>query len=70
MEEVATQAVEAVVTNGTTLAILGAAISAFAGGAGSVIGIYAPGTKGAGVLAEKPDLFGKILVLFYRHRKN
>ncbi|HEY5714405.1 MAG TPA: permease [Candidatus Gracilibacteria bacterium] len=60
MEEVVTQVV---VQNGTFYAILGAAISAFVAGMGSILGILTPGSKGAGVLAEKPDLFGKILVL-------
>lgn len=49
--------------SGIVLAVIGAAMSAVLGGAGSSIGIGAAGAKGAGVLAEKPNLFGKILIL-------
>jgi len=49
--------------SGIVLAVIGAAMAAVFGGAGSSIGIGKAGAKGAGVLAEKPNLFGKILVL-------
>jgi len=49
--------------NGLMLAIIGAAIAAVIGGIGSSIGILIASSKGAGVLAEKPNLFGKILIL-------
>ncbi len=48
---------------GPVLAILGAFLAVFLGGLGSSMGIRTAGQKGAGVLAEKPDLFGSILVL-------
>ena len=38
-------------------------MAALLGGVGSCIGIGAAASKGAGVLAEKPSLFGKILIL-------
>lgn len=44
-------------------AVIGAALSAGFAGAGSSLGIGAAGTKGAAVLAEQPNLFGKILVM-------
>lgn len=49
--------------SGIVLSIIGATIAAVLAGIGSGIGVYTAGTKGAGVLAEKPDLFGKILVI-------
>ena len=48
---------------GIVLTVIGAALSAVLGGLGSCIGVGAAGTKGSGVLAERPDLFGKILVI-------
>ena len=44
-------------------AVIGAALSAILGGAGSSFGISSAGVKGAAVLSEKPNLFGKILVM-------
>ncbi len=49
--------------NGIILALWGAAIAAALGGLGSSIGISIASSKGAGVLAEKPDLFGRMLIL-------
>jgi len=48
---------------GLTLALVGAGISVVVSGIGSSMAIRAAGQKGAGVLAEQPDLFGKILLL-------
>ena len=47
----------------TIVAIIGAATAAILGGFGSSLGILNASAKGAGVLAEKPNLFGKILIL-------
>jgi V/A-type H+-transporting ATPase subunit K len=49
--------------NGIILALWGAAIAAVLAGVGSSIGILVSSSKGAGVLAEKPELFGKMLIL-------
>ncbi|MBU0578003.1 V-type ATP synthase subunit K [Patescibacteria group bacterium] len=58
---------EEVVTNpsfwGLALAIAGAAFAVAFAGAGSSIGVGAAGQAGAGVTAEKPELFGKVLIL-------
>lgn len=48
---------------GTVFAILGAAIAAGLAGAGSAGGVQYAGKAAAGVVAEKPELFGKLLVL-------
>lgn len=45
------------------IAIAGAAISVFLGGAGSAIGVGLAGQSGTGVISEKPELFGKILLI-------
>ena len=45
------------------IAIAGAAISVFLGGAGSAIGVGLAGQAGAGVISEKPELFGKVLLI-------
>ncbi len=52
-----------VASSGVVMAVIGAALSAVFGGAGSSIGIGMAGSKGGGVLAEKPHLFGKILIM-------
>ena len=56
-----------VVTNpsfwGLALAVAGAAFAVAFAGAGSSIGVGAAGQAGAGVVAEKPELFGKVLIL-------
>ena len=48
---------------GIVLALVGAALSAILGGIGSAYGVQAAGVAAAGVCSEKPDLFGKVLVL-------
>jgi V/A-type H+-transporting ATPase subunit K len=48
---------------GLGMAILGGAISAFLAGTGSAIGIATAAQTADGVLAEEPDLFGKLLIL-------
>ncbi len=58
---------EEVVTNpdfwGLALAVAGAAFAVAFAGAGSSIGVSIAGQAGAGVVAEKPELFGKVLIL-------
>jgi len=48
---------------GLALAVAGAAFAVAFAGAGSSIGVGAAGQAGSGVVAEKPELFGKILIL-------
>lgn len=48
---------------GLALAVMGGAVAVFLGGIGSAIGVGLAGQAGAGVTAEKPELFGKVLVL-------
>lgn len=48
---------------GLAMAIFGGAISAFLAGTGSAIGIATAAQTADGVLAEEPDLFGKLLIL-------
>ncbi len=50
-------------TSGPALAALGAATAAALGGAGSAIGSGIAGQAASGVTSEKPELFGKLLVL-------
>ena len=58
---------EEVVSNpnfwGLALAVAGAAFAVGFAGAGSSIGVSVAGQAGAGVIAEKPELFGKVLIL-------
>jgi V/A-type H+-transporting ATPase subunit K len=49
--------------SGLTIAILGAALCAALACTGSAFGVQSAGQAGAGILSEKPDLFGKVLVL-------
>lgn len=49
--------------NGLTIAIIGAALAAIMGGLGSAIGVQMAGRAAAGVVSEKPELFGKVLIL-------
>lgn len=49
--------------DGITLTVLGAALAALLGGLGSSVGVSTVGTKAAGVLGEKPELFGNLLVM-------
>lgn len=48
---------------GTILVFGGAVTAALLGFIGSTIGMYTAGQSGAGVTAEKPDLFGKVLLM-------
>lgn len=52
-----------IITFGTGLVFAGAVISAIFGFAGSAIGMGYAGQAGAGVASEKPELFGKILLM-------
>lgn len=65
MEETATTiaTTAAAVNTGQLLAVLGCLISVIMGGLGSSLAIKKAGQKAAGVLAEKPNLFGSLLVL-------
>ena len=49
--------------SGIALAICGAAIAIACGGIGSAVGVGIAGQAGAGVASEKPESFGKILLL-------
>ena len=49
--------------NGIGLAVAGGMIAVMFGGWGSARGLRIAGAQTAGVLAEKPELFGKLLVL-------
>jgi len=49
--------------SGPVLAFLGAALAAAGGGWGSAKGVGIAGEAAAGVLSEKPELFGKVLIL-------
>jgi len=51
------------ITTGLALAVGGAAIAAALGGIGSSVGVGIAGQSGTGVISEKPELFGKILLL-------
>ncbi len=48
---------------GTGWAAIGAIAAAMFGGIGSAQGLRISGAQGAGVMSEKPELFGKLLVL-------
>lgn len=50
-------------TGGLALAILGAAVSVFLAGVGSAIGVGIAGEAAAGVVAEDPEKFGRLLLL-------
>ncbi len=49
--------------SGIVIAIFGATLCALLGGCGSALGVMFAGKAAAGVVSEKPDLFGKMLVL-------
>src|SRR5690606_6061461 len=49
--------------DGITWALLGVALAIGLAGAGSAIGVALAGKAATGVLGEKPELFGKVLVL-------
>jgi V/A-type H+-transporting ATPase subunit K len=48
---------------GLLIAIIGAAAAAALGGLGSALGVQMAGKAAAGVVSEKPELFGKVLIL-------
>ncbi len=48
---------------GQVLALMGAAVAVFLAGVGSAKGVGIAGEQAAGVISEKPDLFGQALVL-------
>lgn len=50
-------------STGLVIAIIGAAFAAILTGIGSSIGVQMGGRAAAGVLSEKPELFGKLLIL-------
>ncbi len=49
--------------NGPVLAFLGGSLAAVGSGWGSAKGVGIAGEAAAGVLSEKPELFGKLLIL-------
>lgn len=52
-----------ITTLGIFYAVLGAALVATLGGLGSALGVQLAGKAAAGVTSEKPELFGKLLIL-------
>lgn len=48
---------------GLALAVLGASLSVSLAGIGSIIGVARSGRAAAGVVAEEPEKFGKVLLL-------
>ena len=50
-------------TDGLVIAIVGAALAAILPGIGSAIGVQMGGRAATGVLSEKPELFGRLLIL-------
>lgn len=48
---------------GLFIALSGAALAAALGGFGSALGVQMAGKAAAGVTGEKPELFGKVLIL-------
>ena len=50
-------------STGMVLALIGAALSTILAGIGSAWGVGMAGQAAAGVTAEKPDLFAKVLIL-------
>ncbi|MFA5560943.1 MAG: V-type ATP synthase subunit K [Acholeplasmataceae bacterium] len=48
---------------GLVYALIGAAISAGLGGIGSAMGVAIAGRAASGVISEKPELFGRVLIL-------
>lgn len=57
------EAAEPVANNGLLIAIIGAALAAILSGLGSAMGVQMAGKASAGVCSEKPELFGKLLLL-------
>lgn len=50
-------------TMGTVIALIGAAITTILPGIGSILGVHGCGKTAAGITSEKPELFGKLLLL-------
>lgn len=50
-------------TTGLVYALIGAALAAGFAGIGSAVGVAVAGKAGAGVISEKPELFGRVLIL-------
>jgi len=50
-------------TPGLIFALLGAALAVALAGSGSAIGVAIAGKAGSGVISEKPELFGRVLIL-------
>lgn len=48
---------------GFILVVLGAGLATILGGIGSILGVQCAGKAAAGVTAEQPELFGKLIVL-------
>lgn len=48
---------------GMVFALLGAVLAVFLAGIGSAIGVGMTGQAAAGIITEKPNLFGKILII-------
>ncbi len=57
------QSIAARAVGGVALAVLGAAMTVIMGGIGSSIGVGVAGEAAAGVTAEDPEKFGKMLLL-------
>lgn len=51
------------ITNGVVYGIIGAVLAALLAGIGSAIGVGIAGRAAAGVIAEDPEKFGKVLIL-------
>lgn len=49
--------------SGLHIALIGIFLATALAGAGSAIGVSIAGQAGSGVLSEKPDLFGRVLIL-------
>ena len=50
-------------TTGLVYALIGAALAAGLAGVGSAVGVSLGGKAAAGVISEKPELFGRVLIL-------
>lgn len=61
--EAMTIAADVAQSYGTSLALLGAGIASTVAGIGSTIGIAIVGKTASGVIVEKPEHFGKLLVM-------
>lgn len=61
--EVANVVVESVSSYGMTFALIGAGIASVVSGIGSTLGIALVGKTSTGVVVDKPEHFGKLLVM-------